>query len=116
MLTISSSQMTRLGELQHARFVDECAKSVREKHPEESAGESQDELVARVRSLVDRLRSLGFACDGDIAHAISLIVAFQYRPGKPAMPAAVAEQLRSPHVSVEKKIEALEQLFLFAAG
>jgi hypothetical protein len=116
MLTISSSQMARLGDLSQARFVDECARALRARHPAETQGESQDELLARVQALVDKLCGFGFLCTGDLAHAIELIVDFQYAPGKPAMPAAVAAQLRSPHVSVDKKIEALEQLFLFAAA
>jgi hypothetical protein len=116
MLTLSPDQLTRLGQFQTDRFVDACAKSLHERHPAETEGETSADLRGRILALLPKLQAVGFECTGDIAHAIELILAFQLRPGKPAMPATLSAQLRDPHVSVEKKIEALEQLFLFDAA
>ena len=115
MLTISESQMARLGECQAARFVDECVRGLRERHAAQTEGETTDALRARVRDLVTRLQAIGFSDTTDLAQAIALVFQFQFLPGKPAMPPALAEELRSPQVSVAKKIELLEQLFLFEA-
>jgi len=115
MLTISESQMARLGQAQLARFVDDCVQAARTQLAQETEAEATESLRTRVRDLVARLQSVGFRDSSDIAQAIALILKFQFLPGKPAMPASLAAELRSPSVSVEKKIEALEQLFLFEA-
>lgn len=115
MLTFSAAQMALLAERQTARFVDDCAAVLRARHPAETAGQSNAEMQTHVEALMTKLKTLGFGCAGDMAQAIQLIFAFHLKPGRPAMPASLTAQLRSRHVSVEKKIEALEQLFLFDA-
>jgi len=111
MLSMSAGQMEALGALHAARFVEGCVARLREQHPAAAAAELA--LKDRVQQLVAQLRGQGFESPGETAYAVELVFRFLFQSDKAPLPADLSAKLQSPQVTVAKKIEALEQIFLF---
>lgn len=111
MFKISVGQMDALGALHAARFVDGCVARLREQHPAAAAAEPA--LKDRVQQLVTQLRGQGFESTGETAYAVELVFRYLFQADKAPLPSDLSVKLQSPHVTVAKKIEALEQVFLF---
>lgn len=113
MLRISGEQFQFLEMAQRDRFVDDCVRALRADYPD--AATSGPDLRERARLLIEQLSGLGFAHTGDCMYAVQLVFRYQQEHHRGPMPASIVAKLRSAHVTTEKKIEALEQLFIFGA-
>lgn len=61
-----------------------------------------------------KLRTLGFDDSNAITRALQLLSLLQFGADRPTMPPHLQARLRDPATSVEYKLEALEQAFIFA--
>lgn len=113
MLTITSAQFQMFADAQLQQFVSDCVRALRLALPVETADFDDARLHATTTSNVAELRKLGFENSGDITRALHILFLLQYGKGQPHMPAHLAARFRSPSTSVEKKLEALEQVFIF---
>jgi hypothetical protein len=115
-MKISSEQLEVLGEHTARQFFRQCAASLRERFPEQTSNLSEAQLLDKIEHLVDRLRSIGFECTGDLSRGVELMYGAQNRGVVLTMPEDLLAQLNDPHTSVETKIEALEQLSIFGGN
>lgn len=111
MLQIHPEQFRLLKLEQHERFLDDCERALRVDYP--NAATTSPDLRERVRLLIEQLRGIGFSHAGDCKYALQLIFRYQQEAWRGPMPEVIIDKLRSANVTNEKKIEALEQLFIF---
>lgn len=79
-----------------------------------SAVVSEADMRKRVRLLIEQLSNIGFNNTGDYRYAVQMVFRYQQEAQwRGPMPEVIIDKLRSVHVTTEKKIEALEQLFIF---
>ncbi len=111
MLHIQQEQF-RLFELaQRERFLDECARVLLVDCP--NPAKTGPDLREWLRLVIRQLSSIGFTHDGDYMHALRMLFRYQQEAWRGPMPEVIIDKLRSAHLTTEKKIEALEQLFIF---
>lgn len=114
MLTITAAQMQAFADDQLRRFIDASVAALRLALPAETAAFDDARLHATVAANVAQLRTLGFDDSNAIARALQLLFLLQFGADRPTMPPHLLARLRDPATSVEYKLEALEQVFLFA--
>jgi hypothetical protein len=112
MINISKDQIEQLVAADRARFMEECLHSIRIEFPE--IQDTWPDLRERVSTMIQRLIVMGFDHKGEYAFALNLILRYLLE-GRGPMPEIIIEKLNSVWVTSEKKIEALEQLFIFGA-
>lgn len=116
MLSITAAQFQLFADHQLQQFISDSVCALRAALPDETAALDDARLLATTTNNVAELRKLGFDNSGDITRALRMLFLLQYGNGQPRMPAHLATRFRSPSTSVEKKLEALEQVFIFGAG
>lgn len=114
MLTITAAQMQAFADDQLRRFIGASVAALRLALPAETAAFDDARLHATVAANVAELRTLGFDDSNAIARALQLLFLLQFGADRPTMPPHLLARLRDPATSVEYKLEALEQVFLFA--
>lgn len=112
MLQISRAQLNKLEGVQQARFIDDCCRMLKAEQRAAAATPHVD-LRRIVVSMVEQLKGFGFVNTAETEYAVSLIYRYQQEPERGPVPAEISALMRSDRFSTEKKIEALEQLFIF---
>lgn len=112
MLQISSNQLQTFEGVQQKRFIDSCCANL---VAEQSAAAAQTPVDLRkaVSSIVEQLKACGFSGVDETEYAVSLVFRYLHEPDRGPFPPDVAAKLRSERFSTNKKVEALEQLFIF---
>lgn len=111
MLQISREQLKMFEQVQRDAFLDGCLRVLQLDRP--GAAMSGPAMPEWVRQCVDQLAGLGFTCSGDCRYAARLVFKYQQETHRGPLPQAIMETLQSANATIEKKIEALEQLFVF---
>lgn len=111
MLQIRREQFQLLELEQRNRFLDDCVRVLRVDYP--NATTTGPDFRERVRLLIEQLSSVGFSYTGDCKYALQVLFRYQQEAWRGPMPEVIIDKLRSTHVTTEKKLEALEQLFIF---
>lgn len=114
MLQIRREQFQFLELEQRDWFLDDCVRALRVDYP--NAAKTGPDLRERVRLLIEQLCSIGFSYTGDCKYALQMVFRYQQEAWRGPMPKFIIDKLRSAHVTTEKKIEALEQLFIFGGN
>lgn len=111
MLQISREQLKMFEQVQRDAFLDGCLRVLQVDDP--NLATSRPALPDEVRRLIAQLTGIGFTHSGDCEYALRLLFKYQQVAQSEPMPEAIVDKLRSVFVTTEKKIEALEQLFIF---
>ena len=111
MLHITSAQLATFAACQRQRFIAQCCAQVETEFPALAA--STPDLSARIERLVSELEGFGFIGADETQYALSLLIRHNQQAEHQRMPEDIVARLRSRNVTVEKKIEALEQLSIF---
>jgi hypothetical protein len=114
MLTISHEQFRKMAEACLLEFIGQNVIALQKAFPVETGGLAEGALQSEVSGNVEQLRLIGFERTGDIGRALRLL--FQLKHGAPrrTVPEHIAAQFRDPGEPIETRLEALEQVFLFA--
>ena len=113
MLTITTDQFKLFAEAKLTAFIRQNMQSLRLNYPSETSELDDPALSAYVLKTVEQLRSISFEYTGDISRALLMLFLLKYGTNQPGMPKDLVIKFRDPTTSIEKKLEALEQIFIF---
>lgn len=113
MLVLTERQFRCFADAQVENFIRQSAKALQASFPAEAAGLGEAALLAYVGKTVGQLRAIGFEYTGGIERALSLLFPLQHGARPRRLPDDLARAFKDPSTSIEKKLEALEQVFIF---
>lgn len=113
MLTISKEQIRVMAEAQVVEFIRQSMISLRTGLPDETRRFDDDALRNEVNDIVEQLRQIGFERMGDLRRALHMLFVLKHGVRRRVVPPHIAMQFRDPGASVQTRIEALEQVFIF---